>query len=184
MAYEISVGPAQLTINVGECVLTTETDGQIRQPSDRGLFVRDTRLISGWTVEVNGRPWDLLSSAATSHYAAQAVLTNPALPTDDGELPKHSISLTLSRTLGLGGMRETLALRNHNRTAARLVLTVHLRCDFADIFDVKAKRIVSRGGGGVAGGRARRPHAMPTSKASRRRPGPPSAPAATCRWSG
>lgn len=145
MAYEITVGPAQLTINVGECVLTTGTDGQVRQPSDRGLFFRDTRLLSGWTVEVNGRPWTLLSSAATCHFAAQAVLTNPALPTDDGELPQHSISLTLSRTLGLGGLRETLALRNHNRTAARLVLTVQLRCDFADIFDVKAGRIVSRG---------------------------------------
>ena len=145
MAYEITVGHAQLTINVGECVLTTETDGQIRQPSDRGLFYRDTRLLSGWTVEVNGRPWKLLSSAATSHYAAQVVLTNPALPTDDGELPQHSVSLTLSRTLGLGGLRETLVLRNHNRTAARLVLTAQLRCDFADIFDVKAGRIVSRG---------------------------------------
>lgn len=145
MAYEISVGPAQLTINVGECVLTTETDGQIRQPSDRGLFFRDTRLLSGWTVEVNGRPWTLLSSAATSHFAAQVVLTNPALPTDDGELPQHSVSLTLSRTLGRGGLRETLVLRNHNRTAVRLVLTAQLRCDFADIFDVKAGRIVSRG---------------------------------------
>lgn len=36
-------------------------------------------------------------------------------------------------------------LRNHNRTAARLVLTVQLHCHFADIFDVKAGRIVSRG---------------------------------------
>ena len=145
MAYEITVGPALLTINVGECVLTTGTDGQIWQPSDRGLFYRDTRLLSSWAVEVNGRPWQLLSSAATSHFAAQVVLTNPALPTDDGELPAQSISLTLSRTLGLGGLRETLVLRNHNRTAARLVLTLQLRCDFADIFDVKAGRIVSRG---------------------------------------
>ena len=145
MAYEITVGPAQLTINLGECVLTTEADGQIRQPSNRGLLHRDTRLVSGWTVEVNGRSWKLLSSAATSYFAAPVVLTNPALPTDDGELPQHRISLILSRTLGVGGLRETLVLRNHNRMVVRLVLTVQLRCDFTDIFDVKAGRIVSRG---------------------------------------
>ena len=51
MAYEITVGSPDLTINTGECVLVTETDGQVRQPSDRGLFYRDTRLISGWAVE-------------------------------------------------------------------------------------------------------------------------------------
>ena len=56
MAYETAVGPAQLTVNVGECVPTTETDGQTRQPSDRG-FCRDTRLRGGWTVEVDGRSW-------------------------------------------------------------------------------------------------------------------------------
>ena len=65
-------------------MFVTETDGQIRQPSDRGLFYRDTRLVSAWAVEVNGRPWRLLSSAATSHFAAQIVLANPALPIDDG----------------------------------------------------------------------------------------------------
>ena len=32
MAYEISVGPSQITINAGECVLTTGTDGRSVQP--------------------------------------------------------------------------------------------------------------------------------------------------------
>ena len=145
MAYEISVGPAQLTINVGECVLTTDTDGQIRQPTERGLFYRDTRLVSSWVVEVNGRQWRLLSSAATSHFAAQIVLTNPALPTDEGELPPGTISLTVSRMLDRGGLRETLELRNHAVTAARVSLAVRVGCDFADIFDVKSNRLVSRG---------------------------------------
>ena len=44
MAYEISVGPAQLTINTGESVFITEQDGQIHQPSERGLFFRDWLL--------------------------------------------------------------------------------------------------------------------------------------------
>ncbi|AWN39539.1 glycogen debranching N-terminal domain-containing protein [Methylobacterium durans] len=145
MAYEIGVGPAQLTINVGESVLITEVDGQIHQPSERGLFFRDTRLVSAWTVTVDDRPWQVLNSAATDHFAAQIVLVNPALPKDDGEVPAGSVSLALSRLLDQGGMRETLKLCNHNRIRVRLSLAVHLSCDFADIFDVKSHRIVARG---------------------------------------
>ena len=145
MAYEISVGPAQLTINVGECVLITETDGAIRQPSERGLFYRDTRLISAWEISVDDRPWTFLNSAATAHYAAQIVMVNPTLPTDAAEIPQRTISLTVSRMLGLGGLRETLALRNHGFEPVRLSLAIRARCDFADIFDVKSHRMVSRG---------------------------------------
>ncbi len=145
MAYEISVGPAQLTINVGECVLITETDGAIRQPSERGLFYRDTRLISAWNASVNDLPWTLLNSAATAPYAAQIVLVNPVLPTDQGDIPERTISLTVSRMLGVGGLRETLEIRNHGAARVRLALAIRIACDFADIFDVKSHRLVSRG---------------------------------------
>ena len=145
MAYEISVGPAQLTINVGECVLITDVDGAIRQPSERGLFYRDTRLISAWEVSVDDRPWTALNSAATAHYAAQVVMVNPALPTDAGDIPERTVSLTVSRMLGLGGMRETLSMRNHGFHPVRLELAIRIGCDFADIFDVKSHRMVSRG---------------------------------------
>ena len=47
--------------------------------------------------------------------------------------------------LGLGGMRETLSLRNHNRTVVCILVAVQMRCDFADIFDVKSHRVISRG---------------------------------------
>ena len=94
---------------------------------------------------VNGTPWQLLSSAATDHFAAQVVMTNWLLQTDEGEIPAGSISLTVSRMLGLGGLRETLAIRNHNRRTVMLVLAIRTQCDFADLFDVKSHRIVSRG---------------------------------------
>ncbi len=145
MAFDISVGPAQLTINAGECVLITEPDGQVHQPSERGLFYRDTRLVSAWTVTVDGLAWTLLSSAVTEHFAAQAMMINPALPRDGGEVPKGTISLSLSRVIGEGGMRETLAMRNHHLEPVRLSLTIRVAGDFADIFDVKSHRLVTRG---------------------------------------
>ena len=72
-------------------------------------------------------------------------MTNRPLPTDDGEIPAGSMSLTLSRILCQGGMRETLTVRNHNRTVVETSLAIRVICDFADIFDVKSHRIVSRG---------------------------------------
>ena len=145
MAFNISVGPSQLTINAGECVLSTEPNGQVHPASELGLFFRDTRLVSTWTVTVDGLPWTLLSSAVTEHFAAQVVMINPALPKDDGEVPKGSFSLSLSRVIGEGGMRETLSMRNHHMKPVRLSLAIHAIGDFADIFDVKSNRLVVRG---------------------------------------
>ena len=145
MAFDISVGPAQLTIISGECVLITEPDGQVHQPSERGLFYRDTRLISTWIITVDGRPWTLLSSATTEHFAAQVVMINPALPKDDGEVPAGTISLSLSRVISEGGLRETLAMRNHHLKSVRISLAIRAGGDFADIFDVKSHRLVGRG---------------------------------------
>ena len=145
MAFDITVGPPQLTINAGECVLITELDGQVQQPSERGLFYRDTRLVSRWTITVDGLPWTLLGSAVTEHFAAQAMMINPALPRDGGEVPKGTVSLSISRVIGEGGLRETLAMRNHHLEPVRLSLAIRVAGDFADIFDVKSHRLVARG---------------------------------------
>ena len=126
--------------------MITEPDGQIHQPSEHGLFYRDTRLMSTWAVEVNGHPWQPLSSASTDAFACQIVMSNPALPTDrDGDIKKGTVSLTLARLLGLSGLRETITLRNHNRSTVRLALTIRVGSDFGDIFDVKSHKLVSRG---------------------------------------
>ena len=34
----------------------SELDGQINWPSDKGLFFRDTRVISNWSIYANGEP--------------------------------------------------------------------------------------------------------------------------------
>jgi glycogen debranching enzyme len=39
-------------------------DGQINWPSDKGLYFRDTRLISNWSIYANGEPWMLLNGGA------------------------------------------------------------------------------------------------------------------------
>jgi hypothetical protein len=46
MAFKVQVGPAQIAIHQGQSVLLTEPDGQVNWPSNRGLYFRDTRVIS------------------------------------------------------------------------------------------------------------------------------------------
>src|SRR5689334_10137451 len=54
---EIAVGPPHIATNQGHTVLVTEPDGQIPLHSRKGLFFRDTRLVSGWSICANGASW-------------------------------------------------------------------------------------------------------------------------------
>ncbi len=144
MTFKIAVGPGQLALHQGNSVLITEQDGQINWPTDKGFYFRDTRLISSWLIYANGEPWDLLNAANISHYAARSFLINRTIPSETGDIPAGSIGLTLSRWMA-GGIHEDLDLVNYGAQPIRFNLEIAIRCDFADIFEVKAKHIVRRG---------------------------------------
>jgi hypothetical protein len=112
MSLEISVGPPQLAISEGNVVLLTELDGGIAFPSEKGLYFYDTRLISSWSISVNGQSWELLNSANIGHYASRIFLTNPELTTEAGPIPRHSLGLSVGRSLG-EGMHEDLDIANY-----------------------------------------------------------------------
>ena len=144
MALEIKVGPPQLAVHHGYSVLLTEPDGSIPWPSDRGLYVQDTRIISAWDIYANGERWELLSSGTPSHDLARIFLTNPNVTTEDGTIIEHTLELAITRRIG-GGVHEDLDLRNHGATMVRFNLEIAVRSDFADIFEVKSGHIVRRG---------------------------------------
>lgn len=144
MPLEIKVGPPQLALHQGNTVLVTNEDGQIPWPSDKGLYFLDTRLISSWYIYANGIPLDLLNSGAITHYAARVYLTNPAIETEQGLIAEHTLSIALGRSLD-GGVHEDIDVTNLGMKAVRFNLEIAIRSDFADIFEVKSKRIVRRG---------------------------------------
>lgn len=84
MAFKVQVGPAQIAIHQGQSVLLTEPDGQVNWPSNRGLYFRDTRVISAWAIYANGEPWDLLNGGAIAPHAARIFETNRAFTSEDG----------------------------------------------------------------------------------------------------
>ena len=109
-----------------------------------GSLYFDTRVVSSWTIYANGEPWELLNGGAISYYASRIFLTNRSLRTEDGMIPQRTLGLTISRWIS-GGMHEDLDITNDNQKAVKFQLEIALRCDFADIFEVKSGSIVRRG---------------------------------------
>ena len=144
MSFKVQVGPPQIAIHHAQTVLVTEPNGEMNWPSDKGLYLLDTRLISAWAVQANGESWDLLNGGAVHHDTARVYMTNRAFATQDGTIPRRTLSLVLSRRID-GGMHEDLDITNHGRDDIRFNLEVLVRSDFSDVFDVKAGRNIRRG---------------------------------------
>ncbi len=144
MPFKVQVGPPQIAIHQGQTVLITEEDGQIGSPSDKGLYYLDTRLISAWSVYANGDPWTLLNGGAIAYYASRMFLTNADMLTQDGKVAARTLSLVVSREID-GGIHEDLDVTNYGTAKVRFCLEIAVRCDFADVFEVKSDAIVRRG---------------------------------------
>jgi glycogen debranching enzyme len=144
VSFRIDVGPAQLALHQGHSALITERDGQIREPSAKGYYFRDTRLVSCWRIYANGEEWDYLNAAPVSHFAARSYLINRAIKTPSGVIPRRAIQLTISRWID-GGMHEDLVLENFGARPAHFFLEIETRGDFADIAEARAGEILRRG---------------------------------------
>ncbi len=144
MAFKVQVGPAQIAIHQGQTVLVTKPDGQVNWPSTRGLYFRDTRVISAWAIYANGELWDLLNGGAVAYHAARIFLTNRAFVTEDGPIAARTLGLVIGRHIN-GGLHEDIDITNNSQKPVRFNLEIAIRSDFADIFEVKGHHIVRRG---------------------------------------
>ena len=144
MVFRVQVGPPQIAIHQGHTVLVTEPDGQISWPSPRGLYFRDTRVISTWAIYANGEPWELLSGGAIAYHVARIFLTNRAIRTEDGPIAARTLGLIIGRHVD-GGLHEDIDITNNSRIPVRFNLEIATRADFADIFEVTSNQIVRRG---------------------------------------
>ena len=123
----------------------SEEDGQINWPSEKGLYFFDARIVSSWRIYANGEPWELLNGGAISYYASRIFLTNRAFPHRRRHDPAAHLGPTLSRSIS-GGLHEDLDIVNHGLKPVIFQLEIALRCDFADIFEVKAVTLCAAAG--------------------------------------
>ncbi len=144
MTVELSVGPAALILCHGSTFIVSDMKGEIAAESEQGVFARDTRFLSYYSVSANGEPWRLLTSAATNHFSARVHLTNPPFTTEKGDVEAGTLELVISRAVG-EGIHEDLDVTNYSGHPVELNLEIALRSDFADIFEVRTHRFVRRG---------------------------------------
>jgi glycogen debranching enzyme len=144
MPFEISVGPPVLTINQGNTILVTDLDGSIKTDTEMGLYSFDTRLVSHYEVRSNGQYWTKLSSSTTSYDSARIYLINQSFRTEQARVPENTIALTLERQVS-DGVIEKFTIVNYGPEPVKFNFEIAMRCDFADIFEVRANSFYRRG---------------------------------------
>jgi glycogen debranching enzyme len=144
MAIEVAVGPPLVTVNRGDTFVLSEPDGCITPYTDQGIYSRDTRYVSNYEIFADGERWILQNSGALAYYASRVYLTNPRIITEYNEIEPATLSLILDRAVS-DGIHEDFEVHNYNMRRVRFSLELSLRTDFADIFEVKAKRLVRKG---------------------------------------
>lgn len=144
MAIEVVVGPPLVTINRGDTFVVSETDGCITANTEQGMYSRDTRHVSNYEIFADGERWILQNSGAVAYYASRTYLTNPRIETELGEIEAATLSLVVDRAVS-DGVHEDFDIHNYSKRRVCFSLELSLRTDFADIFEVKAKRLVRKG---------------------------------------
>ncbi|MCX5116901.1 trehalase family glycosidase [Micromonospora sp. NBC_00362] len=128
------LGPDSLAVLSGPTFLYSNACGDVPTGSIGGLVHLDTRLISGWSLTVNGGELLVLRAETIDHYSAQYVLTNPELP----GLPPNTLGLRRLRYVG-DGFHERVELVSFRLEPVRVELRLAVAADFADLFEVKSR---------------------------------------------
>lgn len=142
------MGMGRLIVKHGAAFVVSGPDGMLageEAPSGRGdgFYLADTCFVSGWRWTVDGRhPVPLLGEE--TDCGAAFVLAG-----DGGKagryLPSHSLTVSIRRSVHWGRWTEGVMVRNWDAHPRRLRLELHLTVPFADIFDVRAGRVCTRG---------------------------------------
>lgn len=100
--------------------------------------------MSNYEIFADGERLVLQNSGAIAYYASRAYLTNPGIITEYGEIEPGTLGIVFSRAVQ-DGVHEDFDIRNYSVKRARFSLEISLRTDFADIFEVKARRVLRKG---------------------------------------
>ncbi|MGV8979519.1 MAG: glycogen debranching N-terminal domain-containing protein [Cellulomonas sp.] len=139
---KVPLPPSTVTSLVeGSSFCASTTSGDIEPDEQQGLFVRDTRIISGWRLLVDGAPLQPLATLSADPFEGTFVCRAAPRPGHD-----DATVVVQRRRFVSAGMREDVTVRNYGTEAAGLQLTLEVEADFADLFQVKDGRgLIHRG---------------------------------------
>lgn len=145
MQPEVRIQTQNLTIYQGLSVLVTNGMGEVEPTAQQGFFCQDTRFLSRYDFVINGVKWLLVQATPLRPFSNRLHFTNPELGVmDEPAIPANSLGFRIDRRIG-GGLHEDLTLTNYSGRKVKLRLRIRLDADFADIFDIRAQKYVSRG---------------------------------------
>lgn len=133
------LGAGTVTIVEGSSFCISLPNGDIKSEHPHGVFVQDTRILSGWVLTVNGQAIEPLAAETKEPYRA---LFAGRVPRLDGYADSPLIVERL-REVG-AGIQEQISLRNYSKEPAACVISLTVEADFADLFEVKEARIQRR----------------------------------------
>jgi len=144
VTFPVQVGQASITINRDDRFLVCQPDGRILGGVDDGFFTRDTRLISGYDLRINGKRPLLLNSAPIQFFSARFEYTNEPFIDDAGPVDRQTLGIRVDRTVD-EGVHEDIDIVSYAPRPVRLTIEIAIDSDFADIFDVRKDEFVRRG---------------------------------------
>ena len=126
----------EVTCVSGESFVVSDIGGDVLAGGDHGFYVRDTRVLSGLGLRVDGEPV----------LALHAGVTGPGRATFHGFVrlarsrAVDPVLLLTRRRVGDVGLHEDVLVANHGRETVTLRVAFELEVDFAYVFDVKHGR--------------------------------------------
>jgi glycogen debranching enzyme len=110
-----------------------------------GMYLADTRHLSGYEVSLGRVEAVPLVSTARRGYAAEQEQTNRDLRLGGRTIHKQTLRISRNRLAHVAGFEERITISNYNRTPIELAVEVRFAADFADIFAVRGVDQGSRG---------------------------------------
>ncbi|WP_442781172.1 amylo-alpha-1,6-glucosidase [Arthrobacter sp. MMS18-M83] len=129
-------GQGAVTLVEGSSFCISQANGDILPAHPHGVFYEDTRILSLWSLAINGRPLEPLGAWTPAPY--QGTHIGRAAQADGGA----DSPLTVERKRELGtGIQECITIHNYGLEPAFCELMLSVDADFADLFEVKDGRV-------------------------------------------
>jgi glycogen debranching enzyme len=127
------LGSDAIAVLEGRTFMFSDPSGDVAAGSVGGLVHEDTRFVSRWELQLDGRPLALLKSGPVDYDSAAFFLTNP----DTSRLRAHSVAVRRLRRVGDGVLEQ---IEVFNTASEPIGCELRLRCaaDFADLFEIKS----------------------------------------------
>ena len=130
-----TVGGEAVTLVEGSSFCVSDVSGRINSGSPQGVFHMDTRILSSWSLQVDGGEVEPLG--AFTRQPHHATFLGRAKPRSEGL--ESTLLVQRERYVG-AGMREDLTIRNASGEPASVTVEIAVDADFADLFAVKEGR--------------------------------------------